>query len=231
MNQKALKTLEYHKIISQLTEYAGSAPGKLLCKNLMPATDYEAIVQAQTETTDAVSRIRLKGSLSFSGVRDIRDSLKRLEIGSALSILELLSVSSLLTAAARARAYGRHEESEEFPDDSLDGMFRALEPLTPVNTEIKRCILSEDEVSDDASPGLRQVRRSMRGINDRIHTQLNSILNSSRTYLQDAVITMRDGRYCLPVKSEYKSQVNGMVHDQSATGSTLFIEPMASDPG
>ena len=227
MNQKALKTLEYHKIISQLTEYAGSAPGKLLCKNLMPATDYEAIVQAQTETTDAVSRIRLKGSLSFSGVRDIRDSLKRLEIGSALSILELLSVSSLLTAAARARAYGRHEESEEFPDDSLDGMFRALEPLTPVNTEIKRCILSEDEVSDDASPGLRQVRRSMRGINDRIHTQLNSILNSSRTYLQDAVITMRDGRYCLPVKSEYKSQVNGMVHDQSATGSTLFIEPMA----
>ena len=136
----------------------------------MPATDYEAIVQAQTETTDAVSRIRLKGSLSFSGVRDIRDSLKRLEIGSALSILELLSVSSLLTAAARARAYGRHEESEEFPDDSLDGMFRALEPLTPVNTEIKRCILSEDEVSDDASPGLRQVRRSMRGINDRIHT-------------------------------------------------------------
>ena len=222
-----LKTLEYHKIISQLTEYAGSAPGKLLCKNLMPATDYEAIVQAQTETTDAVSRIRLKGSLSFSGVRDIRDSLKRLEIGSALSILELLSVSSLLTAAARARAYGRHEESEEFPDDSLDGMFRALEPLTPVNTEIKRCILSEDEVSDDASPGLRQVRRSMRGINDRIHTQLNSILNSSRTYLQDAVITMRDGRYCLPVKSEYKSQVNGMVHDQSATGSTLFIEPMA----
>lgn len=227
MNQKALKTLEYHKIISQLTEYAGSAPGKLLCKNLMPATDYEAIVQAQTETTDAVSRIRLKGSLSFSGVRDIRDSLKRLEIGSALSILELLSVSSLLTAAARARAYGRHEESEEFPDDSLDGMFRTLEPLTPVNTEIKRCILSEDEVSDDASPGLRQVRRSMRGINDRIHTQLNSILNSSRTYLQDAVITMRDGRYCLPVKSEYKSQVNGMVHDQSATGSTLFIEPMA----
>ena len=227
MNQKALKTLEYHKIISQLTEYAGSAPGKLLCKNLMPATDYEAIVQAQTETTDAVSRIRLKGSLSFSGVRDIRDSLKRLEIGSALSIPELLSVSSLLTAAARARAYGRHEESEEFPDDSLDGMFRALEPLTPVNTEIKRCILSEDEVSDDASPGLRQVRRSMRGINDRIHTQLNSILNSSRTYLQDAVITMRDGRYCLPVKSEYKSQVNGMVHDQSATGSTLFIEPMA----
>lgn len=227
MNQKALKTLEYEKIINQLTEYAASAPGKLLCRDLQPSSDYSEILQAQTETSDAVTRVRFKGNLSLSGVRDIRDSLKRLEIGSALSIIELLSVSSLLTAAARAKAYGRHEESEEFPDDSLDAMFRAIEPLTPVNAEIKRCILSEDEISDDASPGLHRVRRSMKGINDRIHTQLNSILNSSRSYLQDAVITMRDGRYCLPVKAEYKGQVNGMVHDQSATGSTLFIEPMA----
>lgn len=227
MNTKVLKTLEYDKIIGQLTEYAASAPGKLLCRNLLPMTDYSQILAAQKETTDAVSRVRMKGSLSFSGVRDIRDSLKRLEIGSALSIQELLSISSLLTAAARAKAYGRHEESEEFPDDSLDEMFRSLEPLTPANTEIKRCILSEDEISDDASPGLRRVRRSMKTIGDRIHTALNSVLNSSRSYLQDPVITMRDGRYCLPVKAEYKSQVNGMVHDQSATGSTLFIEPMA----
>ena len=227
MNQKALKTLEYEKIINQLTEYAASAPGKLLCRGLQPGSDYNEILQAQTETSDAVNRVRMKGNLSLSGVRDIRDSLKRLEIGSALSIAELLSVSSLLTVAARAKAYGRHEESDEFPDDSLDAMFRDIEPLTPVNTEIKRCILSEDEISDDASPGLHKVRRSMKGINDRIHTQLNSILNSSRSYLQDAVITMRDGRYCLPVKAEYKGQVNGMVHDQSATGSTLFIEPMA----
>lgn len=227
MNQKALKTLEYDKIIAQLTEYAASAPGRLLCKNLLPDSDIEAIRQAQAETTDAAARVRMKGSLSLTGVRDIRDSLKRLEIGSALSIPELLSVSSLLTVTARAKAYGRHEESENFPDDSLDEMFRSLEPLAPVNNEIKRCILSEDEVSDDASPGLRRVRRSMKGINDKIHTQLNSILNSNRSYLQDAVITMRDGRYCLPVKSEYKGQVNGMVHDQSSTGSTLFIEPMA----
>lgn len=227
MNQKALKTLEYDKIITQLTEYAASVPGKLLCKNLLPVSDIDEIRQAQAETTDAASRVRMKGSLSFSGIRDIRDSLIRLEIGSALSIQELISVSSLLTVSARAKAYGRHEESEEFPDDSLDEMFRTLEPLTPVNTEIKRCILSEDEISDDASPGLRRVRRSMKGINDKIHTQLGSILNSNRSYLQDAVITMRDGRYCLPVKSEYKGQVNGMVHDQSSTGSTLFIEPMA----
>lgn len=227
MNQKVLKTLEYNKIITQLTSYAASTPGKLLCQNLLPMSDYHEIVQAQTETSDALTRVRMKGSLSLSGVRDVRDSLKRLEIGSALGIPELLSISSLLTVAARAKAYGQHEESEEFPDDSLDSMFRSLEPVTSVNNEIKRCILSEDEISDNASPGLHKIRRSMHGINDRIHTQLNSILNSCRSYLQDAVITMRDGRYCLPVKAEYKSQVNGMVHDQSSTGSTLFIEPMA----
>lgn len=227
MNQKVLKTLEYNKIIHQLTGYAASAPGKLLCQNLLPMSDFHEIVQAQTETSDALTRVRMKGSLSLSGIRDIRDSLKRLEIGSALGIPELLSISSLLTVAARAKAYGHHEESEEFPDDSLDQMFRSLEPLTPANNEIRRCIISEEEISDNASPGLHKVRRSMHGINDRIHTQLNSILNSCRSYLQDAVITMRDGRYCLPVKAEYKSQVNGMVHDQSSTGSTLFIEPMA----
>lgn len=227
MNEKVLKTLEYDKIITLLTEYASSEPGKQLCRSLTPATDLNTIRSAQNETTDAGSRIRQKGSLSFSGIRNIGSSLKRLEIGSSLGIIELLSVSSLLTCASRAKAYGRHEESEEFPDDSLDGYFRLLEPLTPVNSEIKRCILSEEEISDEASPGLRHVRRSMKGINDRIHTQLNSILNSNRTYLQDAVITMRDGRYCLPVKSEHKNQVAGMVHDQSSTGSTLFIEPMA----
>ena len=227
MNQKVLKTLEYNKIIHQLTGYAASAPGKLLCQNLLPMSDFHEIVQAQTETSDALTRVRMKGSLSLSGIPDVRDSLKRLEIGSALGIPELLSISSLLTVAARAKAYGHHEESEEFPDDSLDQMFRSLEPLTPANNEIKRCIISEEEISDNASPGLHKVRRSMHGINDRIHTQLNSILNSCRSYLQDAVITMRDGRYCLPVKAEYKSQVNGMVHDQSSTGSTLFIEPMA----
>ena len=227
MNQKVLKTLEYNKIIHQLTGYAASAPGKLLCQNLLPMSDFHEIVQAQTETSDALTRVRMKGSLSLSGIRDVRDSLKRLEIGSALGIPELLSISSLLTVAARAKAYGHHEESEEFPDDSLDQMFRSLEPLTPANNEIKRCIISEEEISDNASPGLHKVRRSMHGINDRIHTQLNSILNSCRSYLQDAVITMRDGRYCLPVKAEYKSQVNGMVHDQSSTGSTIFIEPIS----
>lgn len=225
MNQKALHTLEYDKIIEKLAEYAASPLAKEMCRNLVPSSDFDEVVQSQSETSDAVTRVRQKGSVSFGGIRDIRDSLKRLDIGSSLSITELLAISSLLTASARIKAYGRHEDSE-FPDDSLEEMFRSLEPLTPVNNEIKRCILSEDEVSDDASPGLRHVRRSMKSIQDKIHSQMNAILNSSRSYLQEAVITMRDGRYCLPVKAEHKSQVAGMVHDQSSTGSTLFIEPM-----
>ena len=227
MNQKALQTLEFYKIIERLTDFAHSEPGKKLCRELVPSSDFHEIVQNQTETADAVSRVRMKGSLSFAGVSDVGDSLKRLEIGGSLSAHELLSISGLLTCAARAKNYGRHPENQAIPDDSLDGMFRALEPLTNVNQEISRCILSEEEIADDASPGLRHVRRQMKITADRVHTQLNSILNSSRTLLQDAVITMRDGRYCLPVKAEHKSQFPGMVHDQSSTGSTLFIEPMA----
>lgn len=226
MNIKCLKTLEYDKIIAQLEEYASSPLGRDMCEKLLPSGDIWQIRQSQSETTDALTRVRMKGSISFSGLKDITGSLKRLEIGSSLSISELLSLSSNLTLSARAKAYGRHEESE-LPEDSLEEMFRLLEPLTPLNAEIKRCILSEEEISDDASPGLRHVRRSMKVINDRVHSQLNALLNANRSYLQDAVITMRDGRYCLPVKAEHKSQVSGMVHDQSATGSTLFIEPMA----
>lgn len=247
MNQKALKTLEYTKIITQLESHAASPLGKSLCRELSPSSDLEEIRTRQAQTTDAVNRVRLKGSVSFSGLREIGGSLKRLEIGSSLSIPELLSISSVLTVASRAKAYGRRDTEEtpvftprfpgqkppkqaevaEYVPDSLDPLFQSIEPLTPLNNEIKRCILSEDEIADEASPGLSRVRRSIKAAADRIHTQLNSILNSHRTYLQDAVITMRDGRYCLPVKAEYKNQVSGMVHDQSATGSTLFIEPMA----
>ena len=227
MNSKALKTLEFDKIINQLAEYASTPVGKETCASLVPSDDLEEIRQSVQETTDAADRVFKHGSISFSGTRDIRGSIKRLEIGSFLGIVEILNISSVLSVAARAKSYGRREESEELPDDSLDWMFRSLEPLTPLNNEIKRCIISEEDVSDDASPGLHRVRRSMRSINDRIHTQLNSLVNSHRTQLQDAAVTMRDGRYCLPVKSEHKGQVPGMVHDQSSTGSTVFIEPMA----
>ncbi len=227
MNQKSQAILEYRKILDRLASCAGSEPGRELCRALEPSTDISEIRRSQAETGDALARIRMKGTLSFAGISDIRASLKRLEVGSTLGAAELLAVSSLLTVAARAKAYGHREASDDIPDDSLDEMFRGLSPLTPINNEIKRCILAEDEIADDASAGLLRVRRSMKTTEGRVHTKLNQMLNSSRAYLQDDVITMRDGRYCLPVKTENKNQVPGMIHDQSSTGSTLFIEPMA----
>lgn len=226
MNEKALKTLEYYKIIDILEAFATSSIGKNKCRQLRPLDNLTEIETMQQETADALSRIYQKGSLSFSGVKDVRGSLKRLEVGSTLGIGELLAIRSLLENASRAKAYSRRETENEHTD-SLDNMFELIEPLSPLATEIGRCILSEDEISDDASTGLRQVRRSMKLTNDKIHTQLSSFVSgNSRTYLQDAVVTMRNGRYCIPVKAEYKSQVPGMIHDQSSTGSTIFVEPM-----
>ena len=229
MNEKVLHTLEYNKILDQLTEYAFSADAKSRCQKLRPITDRAQIEQLQQQTSDALSRLFKYGSLSFSGVTDIRDSLKRLEIGGALSAIELLRVCSLLESAKRAKAFARSQDDNDQPDDSLTSLFAGIEPLTPLYDEIRRCILSEDEIADDASSTLHSIRRSMRGMNDKIRAQMNSMINNTttRSYLQDTVITMRDGRYCLPVKAEAKSLVPGMIHDQSSTGSTLFIEPMA----
>lgn len=229
MNEKVLHTLEYNKILDQLTEYAFSADAKSRCQKLRPITDRAQIEQLQQQTSDALSRLFKYGSLSFSGVTDIRDSLKRLEIGGALSAIELLRVCSLLESAKRAKAFARSQDDNDQPDDSLTSLFAGIEPLTPLFDEIQRCIPSEDEIADDASSTLHSIRRSMRGMNDKIRAQMNSMINNTttRSYLQDTVITMRDGRYCLPVKAEAKSLVPGMIHDQSSTGSTLFIEPMA----
>ncbi len=227
MNQKALKALEYYKIIEKLTEKASSPMGKDLCRRLLPGTDINEIRLMQTQTKDALTRLFQKGNLSFGSVKDVRGSLKRLEIGSTLGISEILTICGLLENTNRVKAYARNDRSDALPD-SLEGMFGGLSPLTPLSSEIRRCILSEDEISDDASPTLRRIRRSMKLANDRIHTQLSGLVNgSARNYLQDSVITMRNGRYCIPVKAEYKGQVPGMIHDQSSTGSTLFIEPMA----
>ena len=227
MNEKALKSLEYYKIIQLLTEKASSPLGKELCRDLLPSVNLAQIQLMQSQTRDALSRLFQKGSISFGSVKDVRGSLKRLEIGSTLGIIELLSICSLLENTSRVKTYSRNERGDH-PADSLDEMFEQLSPLTPLSAEIRRCILSEDEISDSASPGLLKVRRSMKIANDRIHTQLTSLVNGgARNYLQDAVITMRNGRYCIPVKAEYKGQVPGMIHDQSSTGSTLFIEPMA----
>lgn len=227
MNEKVLQTLEYNKIIDRLVEKANSDPGRKLCQDLKPYNDISVINETQTQTGDALSRLFKKGSTSFGGNKDLGYTLKSLSIGSALSITELLKIAGLLENVGRVKSYGKREREDE-EKDSLDDFFNTLEPLSPLSHEIRRCILSEDEISDDASVELKHIRRSIRLTNDKIHSQLTGMLSSSyRTYLQDAVITMRNDRYCIPVKAEYKNQVPGMVHDQSSTGSTLFIEPAA----
>lgn len=227
MNEKTLKKLEFDKIINLLTEHASSPGGQHLCQQLQPLTELSEIETAQEHTAAAFTRIVKGGRLSFSGTYTVEDSLKRLEIGGTLGTSELLRISKLLEAAKRAKSYGRHDSVEELCD-CLDAFFEQLDPLTSVSTEIQRCILGEDEISDEASATLKHIRRSIGHLNDRVHTTLNTLVNGSlRTYLQDAIITMRGDRYCIPVKAEYRSQVQGMIHDQSSSGSTLFMEPMA----
>ena len=227
MNTKVLTTLEYNKIIDLLTEKADSEPGKKLCRELVPSTDLSAIRTAQRETKDALARLFRIGSTSFGSNRDLGFSIRSLEIGSSLSMSELLKLASFLDNVSRIKTYGK-KEREDLPNDSLDAYFEGLTPMTQLANEINRCILSEEEMADDASPRLKSIRRSKLSTNEKIHSQLTSMVNGAyRTFLQDAVITMRDNRYCIPVKAEYKSQVSGMVHDQSSTGSTFFIEPAA----
>lgn len=227
MNRKTLTKLEYDKIIQILIDHASSEAGKHYCRMLQPLTDLNEINHLQEQTAAAFTRIVKKGRLSFSGCYSVEDSLMRLDIGAALSAAELLRICKLLEVANRAKSYGRHDTVDELAD-CLDPYFEQLSPLTPVSTEIRRCILSEEEISDDASSNLKHIRRSIESLNDKVHSTLTGLVNGSlRSYLQDAIITMRGDRYCVPVKAEYRSQVNGMIHDQSSTGSTLFIEPMA----
>ncbi len=228
MNQKVLKTLEYYKILDQLAGHAAAPDTKKRILELVPSTDIEEINHLQETTKDALSRLYKSSNITFAGLHNVHGSLKRLSIGGSLNMIELLQISSLLEVAKRAKAYDRSDRNDD-KTDSLTEIFAQIEPCSPLHEEIKRCILSEDEVADDASPELFKIRKSIRGMSDRIHAQLSSMMNNTTTrgYLQDAIVTMRDGRYCLPVKAENKSSVPGMVHDQSSSGSTLFIEPMA----
>lgn len=228
MNKKVYHTLEYYKILDMLAGYAACEETRERCLALTPLTDAAEINRLQTTTADALSRLYKGSGISFAGVHNVNGALKRLDIGGTLNTSELLMISSLLEVAKRAKSYDRSDRADD-KTDSLSPLFSQIEPLTPLHEEIKRCIIGEDEIADDASPALAKVRKSIRGMNDRIHAQLTSLMNNTttRSYLQDAVITMRDGRYCLPVKAEAKTSVPGMVHDQSSSGSTLFIEPMA----
>ncbi len=228
MNQKVLQTLEYNKILELLAAYASCEDTRKRCLSLAPITDIDKINDLQQTTADALSRLYKSSGISFAGIHNINASLKRLDIGGSLNTAELLRICSLLEVAKRAKAFGRAAREDEAAD-SLTPLFEQIEPLSPLHEEIRRCILGEDEIADDASPALFKIRKSIHGMNDRIHAQLTSLMNNTttRSYLQDAVVTMRDGRYCLPVKAEAKTSIPGMVHDQSSSGSTLFIEPMA----
>ncbi|MDO4938974.1 MAG: endonuclease MutS2 [Lachnospiraceae bacterium] len=228
MNEKALKTLEYDKVIAMLVEQASSDPGRKLCRELLPCTEIETIRTAMQETTDAAARLREKGHISFGDTRDLGGCLKRLEIQASLSMAELLYISRLLSNVKRVHSFGSHEKDGEASSfDSLEAYFKSLDDIPTLNRAITGCIIDEDTMADDASPELKSIRRKRKSITDHMHTELNAILNAHRMYLQDAVIAIRDGAYCLPVKAEYKGQVPGVIHDQSATGSTIFIEPMA----
>lgn len=227
MNQKTLNKLEFYKITALLEEQASSMRGKQLCRKIKPMTDMERINTCQEQTAAAFTRIVKKGRISLSDAFPVGESLKRLEIGGTLGSGELLRICKLLKTTARTKSYGRHDTQDELAD-CLDIYFEQLEPLTPLTTEIERCIQGEDEISDDASSTLKSIRRNIGSLNDKVHATLTNLVNGSlRTYLQDAIITMRGDRYCVPVKSEHRNQVNGMIHDQSSSGSTLFIEPMA----
>ena len=228
MNQKVYHTLEYYKILDMLAGYASCEETKKRALALTPITDAAEIEHLQQTTSDALSRLYKGSGISFAGIHNVNASLKRLDIGGSLNTTELLHICSLLEVAKRAKAYDRSDLADD-KTDSLSPLFSQIEPLSPLLEEIKRCVIGEDEIADDASPALFKIRKSIRGMNDRIHAQLTNLMNNTttRSYLQDAVITMRDGRYCLPVKAEAKTSVPGMVHDQSSSGSTLFIEPMA----
>ena len=241
MNKRSLRILEFNKILSMVTEYATSPMAKRRIDRMKPQRDIDIIRKLQEETNDALNRLNRHGNISFSGLRDIGASIKRLEVQGTLTSQELLDIAAVLQVAKAAKQYGdgsdltealasrNQEPVSQTTNDSLTERFNMLLPLEHIASEITRCILSENEYADDASSGLKNIRREIRLTNDKLHQQLDKIIKSdaNRDQLQDSLITMRNGRYCIPVKQEYRSKFPGMIHDQSSTGSTLFIEPMA----
>ena len=228
MNQKVFQTLEFDKIINILTGYASTEMGQDLCRKLTPMTEEADILAAQDQTQDALTRLYRRGAVSFQGITDLRPSIARLNMKGTLGAGELLNIAKLLETVKNALAYHSSAE-EDMEADSLDEIFEALVPLNDLLREIRRCIISEEEISDDASSALKSIRRSMKQANQKIHNQLTAVVSASSNQdkLQDAIVTMRNGRYCIPVKQAYRNSFPGMIHDQSASGNTLFIEPMS----
>lgn len=229
MNEKALSKLEYDKIIEKLAEKAASEAGKEKCRKLEPSTNIFEIDRLQQETDEAFRYLVIKNTPSFGGLHDIRGAVNRTAIGAILSMKELLDIADSLYVVQKIKAYGKRENNLVGSFENLDPMFDGLQPMRHVEDEIRRCILSEEEMSDNASTKLHNLRREIHVQQERVRSQLQNMIRSTsyKTMLQDQVITMRGGRFCLPVKAEHKNSITGMVHDQSASGSTLFIEPIA----
>lgn len=228
MNNKALRVLEFNKIIDMLRQCAASEMGKAIVDNLLPSTDINEITLNQKETSEAVSMILKKGSLGLGGLRPVEEYIKRVNVSGVLNIEELIHIGDFLRVSRRAKDYAKSEsKNDSFP--LLEPQFDSIETVNDLEREIERCIPSPSEIADDASRTLREIRRNIRIANDRIKEQLNSIIHSNtyKNMLQEAVITIRNERYCVPIKQEYKNAFSGLIHDQSATGATVFIEPIS----
>ncbi len=228
MDTKTLSKLEFDKVRERLAENAVSEPGKERCRSLLPSSSRYEIERWQKETGEAYTLLLRNGRPPLYGLKDIRDAVRRAQFDAALTMEELLAVAANLETASALREYGKRSgEDEAYP--CLDPMFAGLSGLSSLQKEIRRCIASEEEMYDTASQKLHSIRREIRSTQEKVRSHLQGMLHSPlyKTMLQDDVITLRNGRYCVPVKADYKASVQGMIHDQSATGQTVFIEPAA----
>lgn len=226
MNERSLRVLEFNKIKEKLRKYAVTSGGKELVDNLTPYSSAYEVREALEESREALELLIKKGNPPFEGLHDVREGIERAKKGGCLNPAQLLYIGNMLRCTSRIQEYlTRKEEEESFP--KLEDLAYILTPIKNLENEIENAIVSEEEISDRASSTLHNIRRSLKEKNSSVREKINSIVRSNAKYLQDAIYTMRGDRYVLPVKAEYKGAVPGLVHDQSSTGATLFIEPMS----
>lgn len=232
MNEKTLRILEYDKIINKLAGFTSSQPGKEKAKALLPSRDMETVKSMLKETDDGVKYVIKRGMPSLGGIRDIRNLLKRIEIGAVLSPGELLDVADVLRLSRnlKSHAFASSRDKDEEAENIVLQLIGRLEPNRRVEEKIEACIASEEEIRDDASPVLKGIRKQIREQQEYIKEKLNSMIRSPRygKYIQEPIVTIREGRYVIPVKQEYRNEIPGLIHDSSSSGMTLFIEPMAA---
>ena len=229
MNQKSLRVLEFNKIVDILKTKVSSSLGLKYIENLTPSSDYEEVKYMLEETSQAQGILLKRGSVGLNGIHDIEDKAKRAEIGASLDPGSLIKIADTLRVARNLKNTLASSEEEEFNYPIIQGLSNSLYVYRDVEDKIYNAIVSEIEISDNASSELRDIRRRIVQKNQSIRSKLNSIISSTtyQKYLQDAIISVRGDRFVVPVKAEYRSYVSGIVHDQSSSGATLFIEPMS----